>query len=157
MRFRREEAADRRILAITQKSKSHCEQNCLTMTSKRKNWQICFTIINKEINLIYPSVRYDQMNQSTVPALTTALVWSDMHGVMLARTPYRFKFHISAKITKAQLVKNQENNQTFSLLVDMTETLPALAQHLHWWGCPCVDWVIDWGLNRQHRLQWFPY
>jgi hypothetical protein len=56
------------------------------MTSKRKNLLIIFTISNKEINLIYPSVRYDQMNQSTVPALTTALVWSDMHGVMLART-----------------------------------------------------------------------
>jgi hypothetical protein len=32
---------------------------------------------------------------------------------------------------KAQLVKNQENNQTFSLLVDMTEKLSALTQHWH--------------------------
>ena len=22
--------------------------------------------------------------------------------------------------------------------------------------CRCADWVLDWGFNRQHRLQWFP-
>jgi hypothetical protein len=57
------------------------------------------------------------MNPSTVPALTTALVWSDMHDVTLARTPYRFKFHISAKITKAQLVKNQETIKHLAYLL----------------------------------------
>jgi hypothetical protein len=38
--------------------------------------------------------------------------------------------HIRAKITKAWLVKNLENNQnqTSRLLVGMTEKLPALAQ-----------------------------
>jgi|688.fasta_scaffold598783_1 hypothetical protein len=99
------------------------------MTSKRKSYQI-FTIFNEEINLIYPSVRYDQMNPSTVPTLTPALVWSDMHDVMLVRTPWKFKLHIRGKITKARLVKNQENNQTFSLLFDMTETLYQLWQSI---------------------------
>jgi hypothetical protein len=94
--------------------------------------------MNKVINLIYPSVRYVQMNPSTVPALTTALVWSDMHEVMLARTPCRFKLQIRAKITKAQLVKNQKNNQTFSLVVDMTEKLYQLWHSISA-GCPCVD------------------
>jgi hypothetical protein len=45
------------------------------------------------------------MNPSTVPAPTTALVWSDMHYAMLERTPCSFKLHIRAKITKAWLVK----------------------------------------------------
>ena len=57
------------------------------------------------------------MNPSTVPALTTALVWSDMHDVMLARTPYRFKLHISAKIIKAQIVKNQETIKHLAYLL----------------------------------------
>ena len=65
------------------------------------------------------------MNPSTVPALTSTLVWSrsDMHDAMLVRTPWNFKLHIRAKIAKAWLVKNPEINQTFSLLVDMTEKL----------------------------------
>ena len=73
------------------------------------------------------------MNPSTVPVLTTALVWSGMHDVMLARTPCRFKLQIRAKITESQIVKNQENNQKFSLLVDMTEKLYQL------WHSICID------------------
>jgi hypothetical protein len=61
-----------------------------------------------------------------------------MHEVMLARTPCRFKLQIRAKITKAQLVKNQKNNQTFSLVVDMTEKLYQLWHSISA-GCPCVD------------------
>ncbi len=57
-----------------------------------ESYQI-LTIFDKEINLIYRSSRYDQMNQSTVPALTSA--------------SSRFKI--------------RKKNQTFSLLVDMTE------------------------------------
>jgi hypothetical protein len=41
------------------------------------------------------------------------------------------------KFKKTWLVKNKENNQVLSLLVDMTETLPALAQRwigdVHGW------------------------
>ena len=77
----------------------------------------------------------DQMEQR----LEDVCVWSDdMPDVMLVRT-HEFKLQIRARITRAWLVKNQENNQTFGLLAHMTEKLPALVQHWHWWGCLWVD------------------
>ena len=77
----------------------------------------------------------DQMEQR----LEDVCVWADdMHDVMLVRT-HEFKLQIRARITRAWLVKNQENNQTFGLLAHMTEKLPALVQHWHWWGCLWVD------------------
>jgi hypothetical protein len=71
---------------------------------------------------------HKEMNPATASALTTALVWSDMHDVMLMRTPCRFKLHIRAKIKKAWLVKNQENHKTFDLLARDRWTLPPLVQ-----------------------------
>jgi hypothetical protein len=77
----------------------------------------------------------DQMEQR----LEDVCVWSDdMPDVMLVRT-HEFKLQIRARITRAWLVKNQENNQTFGSLAHMTEKLPALVQHWHWWGCLWVD------------------
>ncbi len=65
-----------------------------------------------------------EMNPATAAALTTALVWSSILDAMLVRaSPCRFKFQVRARITKPWLVKNQENSQTFGLLVHMTEEL----------------------------------
>ena len=121
------------------KKLSDCSDTRKTITTKRKNYQL-FTLfknsLKKEIKLTIQSHIYqDQMEQR----LEDVCVWSDdMPDVMLVRT-HEFKLQIRARITRAWLVKNQENNQTFGLLAHMTEKLPALVQHWHWWGCLRVD------------------
>jgi hypothetical protein len=82
------------------------------------------------------------MNPATAAALTTALVWSSILDAMLVRaSPCRLKLQIRARITKPWLVKNQENSQTFGLLVHMTEEL----YHL-WYSIdegPWADCVLN--------------
>ena len=54
--------------------------------------------------------------------LKNVYVWSEMPDAMLVRA-HPFWKQIRTRITKEWLVKNQEYNQTFGLLTDMTEDL----------------------------------
>ena len=63
--------------------------------------------------------------------LKNVYVWSEMPDAMLVRA-HPFRKQIRTRITKACLVKNQEYNQTFGLLTDMTRgSLLPLLQHWH--------------------------
>jgi hypothetical protein len=97
---------------------------------------------------------HKEMNPATAAALNSfGLV--EYSWCNVGESPCRFKFQVRARITKPWLVKNQENSQTFGLLVHMTEEL----YHL-WYSIdegPWADCVLNWGLYRQQRLQWFPY
>ncbi len=77
------------------------------------------------------------INPATAPALTTALVWSDVPDAILVRAQAESHCRSGLEIKRnvKQQLTNRGNNHTWLTCWHDWGTRPALVQHLHWWRC----------------------